>query len=212
MLILWHALGLKETPKGVLHLGANTGEELDIYVKAGIQRVVWVDCNRRTLPYLRMNVEHVPGHVVIEAAVSDEDGEELDFRVTNNNASSSILELGEHQQLYPHIREIDKQRVITITVDRMLKAYDYKLEEFDFVNLDLQGYELKALRGMTELLPNVKWVYTEVNFSHVYKNCCLVDELDGFLAQYGFKRKLTADTGLHWGDAFYAKDGTTNHA
>jgi FkbM family methyltransferase len=207
MLIVWDRLGLKSKPKGVLHVGANTGEELEIYQKAGVPLVLWFECNRRVLPYLRMNVEGVPGHHVVEAAVSDKDGEELDFHQTNNDASSSLLELGEHLEIYPSIREISKQRVITTTVDSALRAWDYKPEQFDFANLDLQGYELKALRGMTACLPHLQWIYTEVNFSELYKGCCLVGELDDFLEDHGFKRILTADTGLKWGDAYYVKDG-----
>lgn len=205
MLILWDSLGLSRRPKGILHLGANTGEELETYIKAGIPKVVWFECNKRVLPYLEMNVGATPGHHIIEAAVSDKDGKELEFHLTNNDASSSLLKLGKHKELYPNITEVKTLKVKTRTVDSLLPEHNFKPEEFDFINLDLQGYELKALQGMLTVLPHTQWVYTEVNFGEVYKGCCLVEDLDKFLAQYGFKRKITADTGLLWGDAMYEK-------
>ena len=211
MLITWDRLGLRSTPKGILHLGANTGEELDIYEKARVPLVVWFECNHRVLPYLRMHVECVPGHHVIEAAVSDKDNQEMEFHLTNNDASSSMLELEEHKEVYPAIREIGTQKVITTTVDRALRAWDFKPEQFDFANLDLQGYELKALQGMTSCLPHLQWIYTEVNFSKLYKDCCLIQDMDDFLEECGFKRILTADTGLRWADCLYARKGVTAH-
>jgi sugar phosphate isomerase/epimerase len=74
------------------------------------------------------------------------------------------------------------------------------------VNLDIQGVELKALKGMGDYLKDVQYIYTEVNSDYVYKNCSIVGEIDDFLKQYGFSRVETSwFRDCRWGDAFYMK-------
>ena len=84
---------------------------------------------------------------------------------------------------------------------------DIDIDQYDFINLDVQGAELKVLKGFGKLfdLANFKAIYTEINYEHVYKDCCLVEELDQFLSQYGFQRSLTAAPEGSWGDSLYIK-------
>jgi hypothetical protein len=42
-----------------------------------------------------------------------------------------------------------------------------------FLNFDIQGAELKALKGMEEYLSNVDYLYTEIISDYVYKNCAI---------------------------------------
>jgi FkbM family methyltransferase len=204
MLMPLHTLGIK--PKGIIHLGACTGEEADDYQKAGVETVIWIDANPYTMAQLHANVDHRPGHYVIEAAVGDNDGETAQFNVANNNASSSLLSLAKHKDFYPDITYVDKIEVIIRHVDKLLSEHGFSYNQFDFVNLDLQGTELMALRGMTECLQYIKWVYTEVNTAELYQGCCLLDEIENFLAKYGFKQVRLAMTSMEWGDSFWSKD------
>jgi len=77
--------------------------------------------------------------------------------------------------------------------------------EFNFLNFDIQGAELKALKGMEEYLDNLDYLYTEVNKNYVYENCALVNELDEYLNKFGLVRVETNWTDYEWGDAFYIK-------
>jgi hypothetical protein len=71
--------------------------------------------------------------------------------------------------------------------------------------MDLQGAELLALRGATETLRSVRFVYTEVNVDELYAGCAQLDEIDEQLV--GFVRMETALTPHGWGDAFYVRAG-----
>jgi hypothetical protein len=79
------------------------------------------------------------------------------------------------------------------------------MDGLDFLNIDLQGAELKALKGMGEVLRQFKWAYLEVNKAELYKGCALVEDIDMYLLGYGFKRVETKWTGADWGDALYVK-------
>lgn len=203
MLMPLNVLGIR--PKGVLHLGACMGEEADIYSTAGVPLVVWFECNPRVLPQLRMSVSSRIGHYVIEAAISEEDGQEVEFNITNNDASSSILNLKDHKIVYPDITLSHKLKLKTRTVDSLLLENHFHYTEFDFANLDLQGAELLALKGMKKVLPNLQWVYTEVNMRELYEGCALLQDIDAFLTTAGFQRERLADSGMWWGDALYVR-------
>ena len=69
---------------------------------------------------------------------------------------------------------------------QLLKDILPKYEDihFNFLNLDIQGAELKALKSMGDYLNNVDYIYTEVNSDYVYEDCALITELDDYLSQF----------------------------
>jgi hypothetical protein len=77
--------------------------------------------------------------------------------------------------------------------------------DFNMINIDVQGYELEVFKGAVETLNTIDYIYTEVNFVEMYKNCCIVNKLDIFLREHGFKRVLTNSDPKTWGDALYLK-------
>lgn len=194
-------------PQGVLHLGANTGQEAEIYCQLGIPNVIWVEADPNLFRKLQDHVKAFPGQRALRACVGEEDGKEVEFNIANNGGqSSSILPLGTHAQEHPEVRYVGKLKMQTIRVDTLLTRMDIHLSRNWLLNLDLQGAELLALKGMGTLLhSNFRYVYSEVNDQELYKGCALVEEVDAYLWQYGFVAKETKMTGNHWGDKFYAK-------
>ena len=85
----------------------------------------------------------------------------------------------------------------------ILPKYDIN---YNFLNFDIQGAELKALKGMEEYLNKVDYIYTEVNCDYVYKNCALITEIDEYLSQFRLYRVETEwCQDFKWGDAFYIR-------
>lgn len=200
--VLVRIYGLR--PTGVLHLGAHEGEEAEAYQRAGIRRVVWVEGNPELVDGLRERVEP-RGHRVFGALVSDRQGEAVRFHVTNNFQSSSILELGTHLEHHPEVHVTHTLDLETTTVDSLAREHDFS--GLNFMNLDLQGAEMKALRGAAETLRDVDYVYSEVNREAVYKNCPHISEIDGYLGGYGLNRVVTKWSPAGWGDALYVRGG-----
>jgi FkbM family methyltransferase len=198
---LFPKYGIK--PKGVLHVGANVGEEAPVYNELGITNVSWVEANPYICEKLRLNVEPL-NHKWYNFAASDESGNVILHESNNGSQSSSILELGTHKIAHPDVHYL---RDIPVPMCRIDEAFTpQSLAGVDFLNMDIQGAELKALKGMGELLHNFKWAYLEVNKAELYKGCALVEDLDTYLLGFGFKRVETfwcGNTG--WGDALYIK-------
>lgn len=202
---LFPKYGIK--PKGVLHVGANVGEEAPVYDELGIQEALFIEANQEIyeklednlLPYYNKGREYIAENY----CVSDIEGEEVTFHVSNNGSqSSSILELGTHKIAHPEVYYIKDIKMKTTRIDTHLPL-DHGL---DFLNIDLQGAELKALRGMGDLLHQFKWAYLEVNKAELYKGCPMVEDLDLYLLGFGFYRVETRWCGNNgWGDALYIK-------
>ena len=102
----------------------------------------------------------------------------------------------------------EKEKEKMITLDSYFKKTAQQ-DDYDFINIDVQGYELNVFKGAVHTLKNIKYIMSEVNRDEIYKNCARVEQLDVFLGGYNFKRVSTTwdnpcgvDT---WGDAFYIK-------
>jgi hypothetical protein len=121
------------------------------------------------------------------------------FRASNGQ-SSSLLPPEQHLTKYPSISFAKDAEITTSRLDSILPIGS----RFDFINLDIQGAELRALRGLGARLADVKWAYLEVNMLRLYEDCALVGEIDAFMGTFGFVRIATRTAGsAGWGDALY---------
>lgn len=192
---------------GVIHLGAHTGEEHGAYQAAGVKDVLWVEGDPKVFEKLVVELGDQPRYAFINAVVSSTDGETVTFHIANNEESSSILEFGTHSVEHPDVEFVDKWEATTRTVDSIVWDQWHKSEYAyaNFMNIDLQGAELLALKGAHDTLFEIDYIYTEVNTKELYVGCVLLGDLDQFLGSYGFRRVETSMTKHGWGDALYVR-------
>lgn len=207
MLIPFEEIARKfDTPiHGAIHVGAHLAEEAAEYEKAGVRNVIWIEGNPELTAALRENTRRYPGHRIITAVVGDVDGKELDFLVASNRQSSSLLPLGKHAKYHPDVYVERIDTVTTRRIDALITPQELAEGQYTFLNLDLQGGELLAMRGMGELLERMNWVYLEVNLTDIYEGCPLLSDVDEFLMGKGFARKRVVMTEHMWGDALYRR-------
>lgn len=185
--------------KGILHVGAHDCEEF-VYYDNYLPRnkVLWVEAIPEKVEYCKS----IHQNVLIEQAVVSDKIETVNFNISNNGQSSSILELELHKLYHPHIHYISSFQTETKLLKDIICNYNI---EYNFLNFDIQGAELKALKGMEEYLHKVDYLYTEVNSDYVYKGCAIVEELDEYLKNFSLYRVETKWTDCKWGDALYIK-------
>ena len=188
-------------PRGVVHIGAHLAEESVQYSQFSWEPVAWFEAQSDLVRHLRESLNPI-SNTVYEATLWDVDDQELVFNITNNGQSSSLLNFGKHALDYPEIVVTEMQVKKTSRFD----SIKLRTNEYDFINLDVQGAELQVLKGMGERIADARWIYTEVNKTDVYSGCVQISDLDSFLSEKGFQRIATRWCfGKGWGDALYSQ-------
>jgi len=191
---------------GVLHIGAHECEELKDYQAVGVplDKMYWVEAMPDKVEFCKQRYGN--GLHIYQAVIDETDGSEVTFHVTNNGQSSSILEFGTHAIKHPQVHVVNTVKTTTVRLDTLLAKESVPVPLLNFVNLDIQGVELRAMKSMEKYLQHVDYIYTEVNTEEVYKGCNLIGEIDTYLQGFGFQRVAQhIYTELGWGDAFYMK-------
>jgi len=187
--------------KGIIHIGAHYGEEISEYISNGIQDIILFEPLSENFDILSERVKNLNANIEgYQIALGSKKGTVTMYVSDNEKQSSSILKPKVHLTHHPHVKF-----PLTETVDVHLLD-DYDCKNYNFINMDVQGYELEVLKGGSKVLKQVDYVYCEVNRDEVYEGNAYVEELDNFLFHYGMKRVETEWAGEIWGDALYIKE------
>ena len=193
-------------PIGIIHIGAHLMEERIDYLNHGLNNTIWIEANPHVFNKISFINDGSYYEKAFNYAISDTDDNIVKLNITNNGQSSSILELDKHKIHHPHIFVSDVVQVATKRMDTLIKENNIDISNYDFLNLDIQGAELLAIKGFGDNIKNIKYIYTEINSNTLYKDCALVQDIDDYLYTFGFERVETSMTEFEWGDALYIKN------
>ncbi len=189
-------------PNGIIHIGAHLMEERDDYINEGINNIIWIEANPSIFSIIEQN--HMGSNEkLFNYVISDQDDQVINFYITNNGQSSSILKLDKHKIYHPSIFVTETITTVSKRMDTIISQKNIDMKLYDFLNIDIQGAELLAIKGFGEAINNIKYIYTEINTNTLYENCSLINDMDKYLNNLGFKRVETEMTDFEWGDAFY---------
>lgn len=201
---LWNKYQIKS--KQAVHLGANEGQEAETYHSHGIEQVIWVEALPDIHAKLVNHVARYSHDVALCACLSDEDGKDVVFHVASNQGqSSSFLEFGTHSKEHPTVKFVKDVPMKTTKLLTLLAANKLTIRPQSFLNIDLQGAELLALKGIGEMIRNFDYAYIEVNNAELYKNCPRTADIDNYLKEFGLFGVEEKFTGAKWGDKFYIR-------
>lgn len=201
---------------GVIHIGAHTGEEYVEYLRFRVPKVIFFEPIPKCYNALCNFIAHLNAsnpQLVCEATTCNyalgNSNTTVDLNISHHRtvdcaygASSSILKPKEHLTQHPDVLFED-----SIEVDmHRLDDLNGSVQTCNFINIDVQGYELEVFKGGVNTLEHIDYVMTEVNSDEVYENCARIEEVDKFLGDFGFRRVETCMGGGMWGDAFYIKE------
>ena len=197
---------------GVVHVGANSGQERDLYDLYGLP-VLWIEPLPDVFLALDANIADYPQQQAVQALVTDRDGKEYDFHVASNDGqSSSIFNMQDHSDIWPDVVMEKSIRLVSRRLDTLLDEHNVDTSRFDTLVMDTQGSELLVLQGASKLLQGVRFIKTEAADFPAYEGCCLVDELSSFLETRGYEeatrvRIATRSEGGSYYDVMYRKSG-----
>jgi FkbM family methyltransferase len=185
---------------GVFHIGAHYGQESECYNKQNILDVVYFEPQKHVFEILKQKVKN--GKFFNLALGDKKSHMQMFVEHANQGMSSSLLRPALHTKQYPQIIFNDSEVVEVDTLDNVSVEHNIS-NKINMINMDVQGFELSVLKGATETLKQIDYIYTEVNRADLYENCSKVEQLDEFLS--GFTRVETEWVGNTWGDALYIK-------
>ena len=123
------------------------------------------------------------------AALGPETGQST-MHVSGHDDSSSLLPITATQgQLFQGTGEVRTETVRTGPLSEFLDGSS--IEEPALLKLDVQGYELEALRACGELLDKFTYVCVEASFIELYEGQVLADELVTWLRERGYEPILS---------------------
>lgn len=174
MLQTLRRLGLR--PSTVIDGGANIGQ----FARAAAEtfpeaRVLSFEALPEVAARLRTNLADCPHATPFESALGSHDGTLRFFRSAYDLASSALPSASEDGEEL----EVSVGRLDTLLASEALRAPV-------LLKLDLQGYELEALRGAPETLARTDHVLLEIAFESAYVGEASFGELYEFLREAGF--------------------------
>jgi FkbM family methyltransferase len=173
--------------RGVVHVGANSGQERDLYTRLGLA-VIWVEPLPELFAELSTNIASLPSQRAFQCLVTDRDDAEYDFHVANNRGeSSSILDLEEHKDVWPKVGFVATLKLRSKTLATLLREQGVELGRYDALVMDTQGSELLVLRGAEPILSGFRFVKTEVPDFEAYRGCCRLSDVEAFLEPRGYR-------------------------
>jgi FkbM family methyltransferase len=187
--------------KGVIHIGGHHGQEYDLYKTLNVP-ILFFEPITNSFNILKNKINNDLNVLAFQCALGNENKTiSMNVEIANNGQSSSILKPKKHLEQYPHITFDFIEEVSMFRLEDL----DIDFSKYNFINIDVQGYELEVFKGTNTVLKNIDYIISEINRDEVYENCPHVDDLDKYLSQFNFKRVETNWAGDTWGDALYIK-------
>lgn len=193
---------LESKPQFIVHVGSHLCEEIDYYHSLGLDdtKIIWIESNHCIAQQAK---NKFPESRIYSAVINDKDDELIKFNLASHSQSSSILELGTHQNYHPDITYISNITLKTVRLDRFLFSLTDLPKQDGFLNCDIQGAEYKAIVGLGPMIERFNYIYLEINIEQVYLGCRSMNDVDSYLEIHGFFRVETQMTPYGYGDAFY---------
>lgn len=111
--------------------------------------------------------------------------EKSSMHVSGRDDSSSLLPISPLQeQIFPGTGEVETIAVQVAPLDAFVKSS--AVVDPAMLKLDVQGFELNALKGCESLLRRFTWIYCECSFVELYSGQHLAADVIAWLSNRGF--------------------------
>ena len=162
-------------------------------------KVYAFECNPDCLIECYRTLSNIPTEVkenifLVENAISKDDSEccfyPFDLELYNNMGSSSMLKIdfskrNKNDPDYMRASPQKEIKVMGIRGDTFLTKN--KINCVDLLCIDLQGFELQALKSFGETLKNCKYIITECSITSTYAEGSTFKEVEEYVGLHGFR-------------------------
>jgi len=179
----------------VFDVGACEGfDSIKYQIKFPNSRIHLFEPLKKNIDLAKDNFEEfkIKNYIINEEAISDEIGFQEFFISSGHpenaenyedwdygNKSSSLLKPEKVSKTHPWLKFEEIINVKTNTLE--LYCQKNNIKDIDILHLDVQGAELKVLKGAKNYIDNIKLIWLEVEQIELYKDQPLKKEIEDFL-------------------------------
>ena len=139
---------------------------------------VFATLEQRLAPY---------GGIVLNRTALGAECGERDFHVSRFQEASSFLENGAELQKGVYGIDYSTAQTIRVAIDTVSHyVAEHGVERVDLLKLDVQGFELEALKGAEPVLDRIDFIYCEAQFQELYRDAPLAPDIFAWLHARGF--------------------------
>ena len=191
-LLLDHLNGV--VPRGIVHIGAHKGEEVDSYLERGFQNILLIEANPDLCSDLRAKFKNDKRVKVASYAVTSENAP-IEFYLHQSQSgsieSSSIMKMKDLKEIVKTLTTPKSIQVEGIKLQDLFSQKDYDISLYNVLTIDIQGAELNALIGAENILSGFQAIITEVNLIEMYESGKTEDRINALLEKHGFENKFS---------------------
>jgi FkbM family methyltransferase len=178
--------------RGIIHVGADVGQEVPQYLEYGFKKIILIEANPNSYRTLEASFGRCDKIRLFNYAACNKNGT-VDFHIHSSRSGStepaSILPMKRFKEIVRTLHTTGTIQVPAITLDSLIETHGIIREEYNFINIDIQGAELLALQQATKLISGLDVIISEVNLIEMYENGATESELVSFLARHGFDKR-----------------------
>lgn len=168
--------------KTVIDVGANNGQFASLVLKTHPNSKI-ICFEPQIEPFNNLSKIFKNSKIKLFRLACGSKNKTIKMNISNQNDSSSILDIGRHQIHYFPDTYLKKKEVIKVAKLKEIINLNKQTKPI-LLKIDTQGYELEVLKGSE--LKYVKYILIECSFIKFYKNQPLFKEINKFLKKKNF--------------------------
>lgn len=175
---------LNRKPNVIFDCGANVGFVTHKFFKNFPEATIYA-FEPNPLVFNRLSAHYAKNSKVIciNSGVGDK-SDKMIFYLNKNSGTSSFLPPTEFHMDNIASHKVTPEEVQIVKIDDVMK--EYKLEHIDILKLDIEGFEIEAMKGINKLEEKVSLIFAEVNLIPTYEGQPLIDEVITYARSKGF--------------------------
>ena len=166
-----------------VHLGHSSQEYLDTFPNCSVFGFEPEDGNfEKAAAYLASYGDRMK---LLKVGLSDSIGQSI-LQVNSHDGTHSLLEIGQQRYWEGYAETVRRNPIDVVTLDHFCEIHN--IQTVDILKMDIQGAELRALKGAEEMLRGaaVSLVALEVEFQRLYEFQPLFWDIGNYLQSFGY--------------------------
>tara|TARA_B100000674_G_scaffold471250_1_gene459869 strand:- start:24 stop:740 length:717 start_codon:yes stop_codon:yes gene_type:complete len=181
----------------LVDVGAHYGESIKIFNKHfEINTTLSFEPSKKNFQILKEKVKNFKKVKIFNIAIGEISGE-VDFKQHFDSESSTVVRINENSNYFKkkkkYLNFFSKNKknysVIKVKIDRLDNILkNLKLSRIDILKIDTEGYDFSVIKGLGEMIKNVKFIYFEHHFHNMLEKKYTFYDVDTFMKKNNFKK------------------------